>query len=95
MCKFFILLIVPGFLSLFSFGQNHKPVPVLIVDGFSHHDWKQTSALIKQILEKSGLFKVDITTVPTDSMQMKAWKPVFGKYAVIIRKQIKTINWIW
>ena len=85
MCKFSILLIVSGFLSLFSFGQNHKPVPVLIVDGFSNHDWKQTSALTKQILEKSGLFKVDITTVPTDSMQQKAWKPVFGKYAVIIQ----------
>ena len=85
MHKFSILLIVSGFLSLFSFGQNHKPVPVLIVDGFSNHDWKQTSAVTKQILENSGLFKVDITTVPTDSMQQKAWKPAFGKYAVIIQ----------
>ena len=79
MCKFSILLIVSGFLSLFSFGQNHNAVPVLIVDGFSNHDWKQTSTLTKQILEKSGLFKVDITTVPTDSiaaesLETSIWK---------------------
>ncbi|MEP7318224.1 MAG: ThuA domain-containing protein [Panacibacter sp.] len=72
-------------LSFFSFGQKDKRIPVLLVDGFSNHDWKQTSSVIKRILEKSELFSVDITTVPTDNAEQEAWKPEFEKYAVIIQ----------
>lgn len=97
MYKVPVLLLVSVLLSLWSSGQRHRPVPVLIVDGFSNHDWKQTSALTKQILEKSGLFKVDITTVPTDSLKQKTWKPAFEKYAVVIQNtnNIQSPNLRW
>jgi len=80
---FFLVLLSCS--SLFSFGQKDKRIPVLLVDGFSNHDWKQTSSVIKRILEKSGLFSVDITTVPKDSAEQETWKPEFEKYAVIIQ----------
>ncbi|HLG41101.1 MAG TPA: ThuA domain-containing protein [Chitinophagaceae bacterium] len=84
MTKSFFFLIICFSPSLL-FGQKHKPIPVLIVDGFSNHDWKQTSAVTKRILEKSGLFKADITTIPTDSMEQAIWNPEFKNYAVLIQ----------
>ncbi|WP_439481227.1 ThuA domain-containing protein [Cyclobacterium plantarum] len=79
------------FLNLFFFlkpdgqAQSSVKIPVLIVDGFSNHDWKQTSAVSKWILEESGLFKVDISTVPEDSMARQSWLPAFDQYAVVIQ----------
>jgi len=66
-------------------AQKTALIPVLIVDGFSNHDWKQTSAVMKWILEESGRFTVDISTIPEDSVQRAAWSPAFGKYAVVIQ----------
>lgn len=58
---------------------------VLIVDGFSNHDWKQTTEVIRWILESSGKFRVDVTTVPLDSTQWQSWSPDFESYAVVIQ----------
>ncbi|MEP7108368.1 MAG: ThuA domain-containing protein [Ferruginibacter sp.] len=57
----------------------------MIVDGFSNHDWKQTSLVTKWILEESRRFNVDMTTVPADSAQRETWQPEFKKYAVVIQ----------
>jgi type 1 glutamine amidotransferase len=88
------------FFILFSFyvsAQTKKPVNVLIVDGFSNHDWKQTSNLTKRILEESGLFKVEIFTIPLDSTMQAAWWPAFKKYAVVIQNtnniQNQALRW--
>ena len=36
------------------FGQvDTTKIDVLIIDGFSNHDWKQASHVVKTILEKS------------------------------------------
>src|SRR6478609_9683762 len=85
--RFYVML--PG--ALFFFGmnylraQNKQVIPVLIVDGFSNHDWKQTTAVTKWILEKTGRFSVDVSTIPVDSSERLLWKPDFKKYAVIIQ----------
>jgi type 1 glutamine amidotransferase len=68
-----------------SQSKINNPIPVLIVDGFSNHDWRQTTILTKWILEESGLFKVDISTIPTDSIQLLNWEPKFTDYAVVIQ----------
>ncbi len=68
-----------------SITDEWNKIPVLIVDGFSNHDWKQTSNLIKWILEKSGSFHVDICTAPEDSIRLSNWRPEFNKYAVVIQ----------
>jgi type 1 glutamine amidotransferase len=65
-------------------AQQEK-LRVLIVDGFSNHDWKQTTAVTRWILEESKLFVVDVSTVPADSLQARAWKPIFEKYNVVIQ----------
>src|SRR6476659_5434947 len=70
----YMLLLVMGLLPLTMYAQSKKPalIPVLIIDGFSNHDWKQTTKMIRGILEESKLFKVDVSTLPStpDSIQM-------------------------
>ena len=81
-------------ISLFIFGTvasaQHpagKVIKVLIVDGFSNHDWKQTSLLTRQILEESGRFTVAISTAPgtADDPGWADWNPEFEKYQVVIQ----------
>lgn len=66
-------------------AQHNKSLSVLIVDGFSNHDWKQTTKVTKWILEQSGRFKVDVATMPTDSTALLNWFPTFDDYAVVIQ----------
>jgi type 1 glutamine amidotransferase len=68
-----------------AFAQKNSLIPVLIIDGFSNHDWKQTTAVSKWILEKSGRFKVEVSTIPSDSIERTTWKPEFKKYDVVIQ----------
>ena len=79
-----LLALLPS-LTISSVAQQRKLIPVLIVDGFSNHDWKQTTKLTKWMLEESGRFTVDVTTVPGDSLSRLDWRPVFKKYAVVIQ----------
>ncbi|MCF0064547.1 ThuA domain-containing protein [Dyadobacter chenwenxiniae] len=74
-----------------------KPIRVLIVDGFSNHDWKQTTAVTKWILEESGRFAVEVSTVPADSLERSAWNPDFTQYALIVQNtnNIKNPNLRW
>jgi type 1 glutamine amidotransferase len=67
-----------------------KPEPkirVLIVDGFSNHDWRQTSALIRGILAPTDLFEVSVSTAPqtTNAADWAAWHPKFSDYDVVIQ----------
>jgi type 1 glutamine amidotransferase len=67
-------------------AQKQKPMKALVVDGFSNHDWRQTTLVVKRLLEESGLFQVDVATVPVeDSMAFKTWLPHFKKYAVVVQ----------
>ena len=55
--SFFCLLaivfacILPGFAK-----THHGKIRVLIVDGFSNHDWQQSTLLLRGILESAGEF---------------------------------------
>jgi type 1 glutamine amidotransferase len=83
-----------GFSGLFvsdAFAQKNTLIPVLIVDGFSNHDWKQTTKVTRWILEESGRFKVDVSTIPSDSVARSRWHANFNKYAVVIQNT----NNIW
>lgn len=72
-------------ISIDVMAQGKKKLPVLIVDGFSNHDWKQTTKVTRWILEESGLFTVDVSTIPSDSVERSKWQPAFTKYAVVIQ----------
>lgn len=80
---FFFLLFVMT--SVDAISQKSNRIQVLIVDGFSNHDWQQTTAVTKWILEQSERFEVHVSTIPSDSIQRSAWVPNFKKYGVVIQ----------
>ncbi|MEI8041426.1 MAG: ThuA domain-containing protein [Verrucomicrobiota bacterium] len=63
-------LILPG-LTLHAAGQ----LKALIVDGQNNHDWKNTTPVLRWILEQSGRFTVSVsTTTPAGPREPKAPK---------------------
>src|SRR6187399_2449536 len=85
--RFYVMLFGALFFSAMNYlcAQKKQVISVLIVDGFSNHDWKQTTAVTKWILEKSGRFSVAVSTIPADSSERSVWKPDFKQYAVVIQ----------
>ena len=94
-----LFLILPFFfvISTKTQAQKIESISVLIVDGFSNHDWKQTTAVTKWILEGSDLFQVEVSTVPSDSTARMDWLPSFDSYDVVIQNtnniHNKSIKW--
>jgi type 1 glutamine amidotransferase len=70
-----------------SAGTGDSKIRVLIVDGFSNHDWQQTTALIRGILASSAQFDVAVSTAPdkTNAPAWTAWRPKFSDYDVVIQ----------
>jgi type 1 glutamine amidotransferase len=79
-------LMLAGVLSCMAFfPRQHIVSRVIIVDGFSNHDWRQTSAVVKWLLEGTGRFEVTVTTIPLDSGDWALWDPDFEPYDVVIQ----------
>lgn len=56
----------------------------LIVDGQNGHDWKGTTPVLKQLLEQTGLFSVDVATSPAKGKDMSGFKPNFAEYKLVV-----------
>ncbi len=81
-----MFLTVTGLLPLSGLAAE-PPIRVLIVDGFSNHDWQLTTALIRGILEPTGQFAVAVSTAPAtkDAPGWDLWRPKFSAYDVVIQ----------
>ena len=88
--KIISLVLITGLVDNAT-GQSRGKIKVLIVDGFSNHDWQQTTAVTRWILQQSGKFTVDVSTIPADSVGRLNWKPVFKSYDVVVQNT----NNIW
>lgn len=96
--KYTCLLLLLFFNTVF--GQKKPVIKVLIIDGFSNHNWEQTTKIVKGILEESGLFKVDVSTSPAkaaDTIGWVNWRPNFSAYDAVIQNtnniSAKDIHW--
>jgi hypothetical protein len=59
----------------------------MLLDGQSggpYHDWRATTPVMKQQLESTGLFQVDVVTAPPSSGDFSQFKPDFKKYQVVV-----------
>src|SRR5580704_2964617 len=56
----------------------------LIIDGQNNHAWQQTTPVLKQILESTGLIQVDVITSPAAGGDFSKFAPEFSKYQVVI-----------
>jgi hypothetical protein len=65
-------------------NANSKKLTGLIVTGQSNHDWRKGTDAIKQILDQSGLFEIDVAISPNEDEDVKTFKPNFAPYDVVI-----------
>ena len=60
------------------------PMKALIVDGQNAHNWKETTPILKKLLEETGLFTVDVATSPAKGQDMSGFRPDFAAYKLVV-----------
>ncbi|MFR7733574.1 MAG: hypothetical protein ACLU7D_09540 [Collinsella sp.] len=77
--KLLPLIILMTALTAFA-AAGGEQTRVLIVDGFSNHDWKRTTACLTELLARHGGYSVDVSTFPAGAPQeeREAWNPDSG-----------------
>ena len=73
-------------IALLSLGTARAATPLkaLILDGQNNHDWKSSTPHLKQVIEATGLFAVDVATAPGKGGDMGAFRPKFADYQVVV-----------
>jgi len=66
-----------------------KKIKVILIDGQNNHDWRATTPLLKQHLEKSGRFEVDVSSnlkkgEKPGSVKTVDFPPDLSKYDVLL-----------
>jgi type 1 glutamine amidotransferase len=84
-------IILSGVLGFFLLAPSCTQSPVsnapnraLIVTGQNNHNWQGSTPVLKQILENTGLFSVDVAQTPVAGKDMSTFKPDFSKYQVVV-----------
>ncbi len=75
------ILLALSLIMIFAFSGEAKKIKVLIVDGQNNHDvWPKSTIMMKQYLEETGLFTVDIdrTAYTWKAEREKAFLPLAG-----------------
>jgi len=80
------LIAVPAEVSVAEAGGFGK-IRVLIVDGYSNHDWRRNTGMIREVLEGTKLCDVSVSTAPNKAEDegWDVWRPAFGDYDVVIQ----------
>jgi len=64
-----------------------KPIKVLLFDGQNNHNWKATTPVMVDALEKQGHFKVTVATSPpknSNPADWENWNPKFSSFDVTL-----------
>lgn len=78
-----LLLLIGGAAPLFA----ADPLKLLLIDGQNNHDWKATTPVLKQALEKTERFQVEVATTPPAKSPDADWekfRPKFAEYQVVL-----------
>jgi uncharacterized protein len=68
-------------LAMVHLGASEKRLEVLLIDGHNNHDWRVTTPILKEILERTGVFAVEVATAPQDVSQ---FRPKFAGYDALL-----------
>ncbi|MEQ1750848.1 MAG: ThuA domain-containing protein [Prosthecobacter sp.] len=80
-------LLILATLTLALSAPAADKLKVLIVDGQNNHKWDITTPVLKDALESSAAFTVEVSTTPPKGSPADAWaswNPTFSNYAVIV-----------
>jgi len=78
------LPLLPLLFALSSLSFGAEPIKVLVIDGQNNHAWKQTTPVLRKILESAGRFQVDVVTSPPQGADMSSFRPNFTGYTVVV-----------
>ena len=85
-----VLLLLPAIASVSSSSlraQEFDKISVLLIDGQNNHNWKATTPVIVEALERDNLCNVTVSTSPpkkSSQDEWKTWKPNFQNYDVTL-----------
>lgn len=68
-------------------AQAPAPTKVMLLDGESggpYHRWQLSTPLLKQALEETGLFQVDVVTAPATTGVLNDFRPDFSAYKAVV-----------
>ncbi len=82
--QFIILLIVAGILAFFTTCSDTGKYKALIITGQAEHDWQTSSAILKKLLDQTGMFHTRILATPEKGGDMSAFNPAFSKYQLVV-----------
>ncbi|MEM8670100.1 MAG: ThuA domain-containing protein [Planctomycetota bacterium] len=71
-----------AFLAISATLAEETKLKALIVDGQNNHNWKATTPVLKDYLEKAGIFDVDVAT--TGTKDTTGFNPPFSDYSVVV-----------
>ena len=78
-------IITLTFLALaITVTQAAEKLSILLIDGQNNHNWRATSPVLKAGLEKTGRYKVEISTSPQKGENWEDWNPDFSKYDAVL-----------
>ena len=84
MFRFLILSLAVLAVSCTAALAAEPKLKALIVDGQNNHgNWPTTTKMMKNYLEETGLFTVDVATTAKEGTDAN-FKPDFGKYQVVV-----------
>ena len=78
-----ILAIFSMAITLLSCSRD-TVINTLILTGQNSHNWQKSSVALKQILEKSGIFIVDISISPAKGEDMSGFIVDFSQYDLVV-----------
>jgi hypothetical protein len=85
MKKISILLSIAAVVLMVSVScSNQSGNRALILTGQNTGNWQESSPVLKQILDQSGIFTCDILTSPDKGGDMSGFNPVFSKYKLVV-----------
>jgi len=68
-------------------SRAEGPARVMILDGESggpYHQWQLVTGVLKEELEQTGLFQIDVVTAPPAGGDFSRFRPDFTKYQAIV-----------
>lgn len=91
---YFIALICCALSASTSYAQKKVIKTMMIAGQDGSHYWRGACEVMKQILENSGMFKVDFVFTPDFGGDINTFKPDFAKYNLVVVK-VGSINSIF
>lgn len=80
-CMTFIVLAGIAVIQTQAAGSK---LDIMLLDGRNNHNWRDTTPFMKEVLEETGLFEVEVVTAPLRGQSIDQFKPDFDRFDAIV-----------